>query len=127
MADTDLYRTILPAGSVITATGSTGPLSPSDDVDPSGFDVIANITAVSGTAPTVVFTVQWATSPDTSTYPPTSWSAGVSSAALSTAARTVVSTACPVRAATGTAPAYYRVSWVVTGTTPSFTLALYGE
>lgn len=127
MADSDLYRTILPAGSVITANGSSNPIPLASDVDPSTLDVVVNVTAVSGTTPTLTVTVQRDNDADTAAYPPSAWTTGTSSAALTAAGRTVVSAPAAINAANGATPRYYRVSWTVGGTSPSFTLGLYGE
>lgn len=127
MADSDVYRTILPAGTVITANGQSGPILLSNDTDASTLDVVAVVSAVSGTTPTLMVTVQRDNDADSATYPPSAWTAGTSSAALTAAGRTVVSGPSALSAATGINPHYYRVSWTVGGTTPSFTLGLYGE
>lgn len=127
MADSDVYRTILKAGTVITASGVSDPIQLENDVDPTTLDVVANITAVSGTTPAITFTVQRDNSAAPGVFPPTAWTAGTSSAALSAVARTVINAPSAIAPASGTSPHFYRVSWTVTGTTPSFTLGLYGE
>lgn len=127
MADSDVYRTLLAAGSVITSNGQTGPIPLRDDTDSTTLDVAVDISAVSGTSPTLTVTVQRDNDANSSTYPPAAWTTGTSSAALSAAGRTVVSAPAAINAGTGTNPRYYRVSWTVGGTSPSFTLGLYGE
>jgi hypothetical protein len=127
VADSDVYRTILAAGTVITANGQSAAIPLSRDTDPTTLDVAVNITAVSGTTPTLTVTVQRDNDADTAAYPPVAWTTGTSSAALNATGRTVVSAPAAINAATGANPHYYRVSWVVGGTTPSFTLGIYGE
>lgn len=127
MADSDIYRTILAAGSVITANGQSGPVMLPVDTDPGTLDIAIDISAVSGTTPTLTVTVQRDNDADSGVYPPSTWTTGTSSAALNATGRTVVSAPVAVNAATGVNPRYYRVSWVVGGTTPSFTLGIYGE
>lgn len=126
MADRDLYNTILPAGTVITASGNSGPLTLGTNVDPTTLDVVVNITAVSGTSPTITFKIQRDADAEPAPHPPVSYAAGTSSAALTAVGRTVISAPVAV-SARGTNPRYYRLAWVVTGTTPSFTLGAYGE
>lgn len=72
-------------------------------------------------------TVQRDNDADSSVYPPGSWTTGTSSAALTTTGRTVVSGPAAVDAKKGRNPRYYRVAWAVGGTSPSFTVGLYGE
>lgn len=127
MADSDVYRTILKAGTVITTSGVSDPIQLENDVDANTLDVVANISAVSGTTPAITFTIQRDNSTPPGVSPPTAWTAGTASAALIAAGRTVVSAPSAINPATGTSPRFYRVSWTVTGTTPSLTLGLYGE
>lgn len=126
MADSDVYRTILPAGTVITASGQSVPILLANDTDPTTLDVVVNVSAVAGTSPTLTVTVQRDADADTSTYPPGAWTAGTSSAALTAAGRTVVSAPAALTGQ-GANPHYYRVTWAVGGTSPSFTVGLYGE
>jgi hypothetical protein len=127
MADSDSYRTILPAGAVITANGQSGPIPLPVDTDATSTDVVVDISAASGTTPTLTVTVQRDNDADTGTYPPSTWTTGTSSAALTAPGRTVVSAPATVNALTGDEPRYYRVSWTVGGTSPSFTVGIYGE
>ena len=126
MSDSSAYDTILPAGTVITASGQTGPLTLATDADPTTLDVVIDITAVSGTTPSITFKVERDNDADPATYPPATWTAGTSSAALTAPGRTVVS-APAAFGSRDTNPPYYRLVWTVTGTTPSFTLGAYGE
>lgn len=48
MADSDVYRTILPAGTVITASGQSAAIPLSSDTDATTLDVVVTISAKSG-------------------------------------------------------------------------------
>lgn len=126
MADRDVYRTILPAGTVTTANGSV--IVPvTSNVDASTLDVVLDITAVSGTAPTLVISVERDAEPQRGTFPPTVFSAATSTAAITAAGRTVLSVPAAIGPLTGTSPIFFRLSWTVGGTAPSFTHALFVE
>lgn len=127
MADSDVYRTILPAGTVITASGQTGPIAVASNTDPTTQDLVPVISAVSGTSPSITFTLQWDNDADTHTYPPSTWANSTGSGAKTAAGRSVVNGAKTLSPSTGTSPRHFRVTWTVSGTSPSFTLALYGK
>lgn len=123
----DTYRTILPAGTVIAANGASAPVALTTNVDITALDVVVDISAVSGTLPTLTLTLERDDDDDTSDFPPAAWTAGTDSAALDATGQTTVSDPAALDVATGTCPRYYRVAWTVGGTLPSFTVGLYGE
>lgn len=127
MADRDVYRTVLPAGTVTAANGSV--IVPvTSNVDASTLDVVVDIASVSGVAPTLTVSVERDAEPQRGTFPPTVFGAATSTAALNSAGRTVLSVPAAISAATGASPVFFRVSWTVGGTaSPSFTHALYVE
>ena len=114
MADSDIYRTVLPAGS-ITASGTTGPIHVTSDASAAGVDVVIDLTGFTGgTAPSITFSAAWDADADSATYPPAAWGAPVSTAALTAAGRTVLHLA-PTVGPKGTVPCYLQVSWTVAG------------
>lgn len=124
------YRTAVPAGTVLTTSGQTGPIHVNDDTDMSAQLMIADITAIVGDT-SITFGVQWDADPDTATYPPTMWGASVTGTP-----QTAIGTGITVVSATpvanpaggnGTIPCYFRIVWTVTGTTPSVTVGVYTE
>ena len=125
MGDSDTYRTLLAAGSVVTATGSTIVRVPME-VDASTLDLVVNITAVSGTSPTIRFAVARDTETKRGTWP-SNFGTATQTATLSTTGRTVLSVPSAIDPLIGACPPFVRVTWTVTGTTPSFTLGLYIE
>lgn len=105
--------TIIPAGTVITATGQSAAYEPDNKAT---LRAVLVITAASGTTPSITITMQ------------TSYDAGV------TDSWRTVGSAFPAQTTTGTVrqtfsgvDRYVRASYVVSGTTPSFTLGLTGE
>lgn len=126
MADRDVYRTVLPAGTVTTANGSV--IVPvTSDVDASTLDVVVDIAAVSGTLPTLTVSVERDAEPQRGTFPPAVFGAATSTVALNAVGRTVLSVPAAIDAKVGASPVFFRVSWTVGGTSPSFTHALYVE
>ena len=114
MADADIYRTILAAGS-ITAAGSTDPIHVASDVDPDGIDFIINLTGFTGgTTPSITFSAAWDNDANSDTYPPATWGAATSTAALTAAGR-VVLTLPRVLGAGNTTPRYVQLSWAIAG------------
>jgi hypothetical protein len=97
---------VLVASAARTTTGNSGPLGP-------GFGAIStmrvqlNVTAASGTTPSLAVLVE-------DSLDGTNWNTIGTFAAKTTAAREVINVSAPF---TDTV----RVSWVVSGTTPSFT------
>jgi hypothetical protein len=130
MSTTDLYRTVRPAGTVLTnTTGQTGPLPVTSNTDPAPQRVIADITDIGGPGASVTFAIQWA---DQEAYIPTSWgdhggdgwgAAVPGTAQTSTGTGITVASATPPISAHGTTPRYFRILWTITGT-PSVTLTL---
>jgi hypothetical protein len=95
-------------------------------MDADGITVAVDVSAVSGTTPSLTVSVAWDADANSDTSPPVAWGTATSSAAITAAGRTTVTL--PYQPATsGTTPRYYKVSWAITGTTPSFTLGMYGE
>lgn len=114
MADSDNYRTVLPAGS-ITATGASGAIHVTSNTTAAGVDVVINLTGFTGgTAPSITFSVAWDADADSATYPPATWGTPTSTAALTAGGRTVLHLA-PTVGPKGTVPCYIKVSWTVTG------------
>jgi len=114
MADADIYRTILAAGS-LTADGSTGPLHVLSDVDPDGVDFIINLTGFTGgTAPSITFSAAWDSDADSDTYPPVAWGTATSTAALTAGGRTVLTLPASV-GVNNTTPRYVLLSWAIAG------------
>ena len=115
MADNDTYRTILAAGS-ITVAGATGPIHVASDVDPDGIDFVINLTGfTAGTAPSVTFSAAWDADANSDTYPPATWGAVTSTAALTAPGRTVLTLPKVVDPSSGTTPRYFRLSWTIAG------------
>jgi hypothetical protein len=109
-------RTILPAGTVLATTGQTGPCTLSSDAV-SVQHVEVNVTAVSGTSPSLTVAFQRA---DIGTdYPPSNWTTVATSDPITAAGATTITTpAIP----SGAVSNFYRLSYAITGTSPSFTL-----
>lgn len=103
--------TIVAASAARTATGSSGAL-PVMDMDPSGLSTLAiglNVTAVSGTSPSLTLSVEWS-------FDGVNFLKGDPVDAFT--AVTAVGGAAKSFTPKGMA---YRVTWTITGTTPSFT------
>ena len=114
MADADVYRTILAAGS-LAADGATGPLSV-NDVDPDGIDLIINLTGFTGgTTPSVTFSAAWAADANQGTYPPTTWGAVTSTAALTAGGRVVLTLPKVLDVSRNTTAHYVQLSWAILG------------
>lgn len=109
----------IPITSPITATGATGPLLADSDVDTLAISI--PVSAVSGTTPSCTFTAEWAE--QGTGYSSPSWDSGsaVSASALTAAGTATISL--PANIADSGEPAtWWRLSWTVSGTTPSFTI-----
>ena len=112
---------VIPVTSPITATGATGPLLADSDLDTLTITVTAS--AVTGTTPSATFSAEWAV-PGTDFDNP-SWASGtIVSASALTAAGTKTITLPPNINASGEPSQWWRLSWTVTGTTPSFTVSV---
>lgn len=126
-APTTGRRSVLAAGTVITASGQSGPMAVDSNADPT-LNLYASITAVSGTTPSITFGIALDSDADNATWP-----VGAFGAATTGAAQTATGTDVLVAALTRTLAGrgdtrYYRVTWTVSGTTPSFTVgALYTD
>lgn len=99
------------------ATGQSGILS-SNLISPNASDqnvlnVTANVTAVSGTTPSMTLSMQWSDDSGTTWF----------NADPADAFTAITATGQVVKQFTIKAPAF-RVKWTITGTTPSFTFAL---
>lgn len=115
MADADVYRTILAAGS-IAAGGSTGPIHVSSDVDPDGIDFVINLTGFTGgTTPSVTFSAAWDNDANSDTYPPATWGTVTSTAALTAPGRVVLTLPRVSDVSSNTTPRYVRLSWTIAG------------
>lgn len=126
MADRDTHRIVHAPGTAITATGSAIiPLS--SNVDATTLDVIVDISAVSGTTPTLTVSVARAADVVRGTHPPASFGTATSTAALTAVGRTVLSVPAAIDALTGASSPFARVTWTIGGTSPSFTLGMYVE
>lgn len=122
-------RIIVAPGGTITAAGDSGPIRATSDVDPSGMDFVINLAGFTGgTTPSITFTASWDNDAVGDTYPPASWTAGTSTAAL-TAAGTTTLTLPATFATTGTTPRYARLSWTLVGapTSVNFTNGIFCE
>ena len=115
MADANVYRTILAAGS-ITANGSTGPLHVNSNADDRPISFVINLTGFTGgTAPSITFSAAWDTDANSDTYPPSTWGAPTSTAALTAPGRVVLTLPKVFHASRNTVPSYFRLSWAITG------------
>ena len=122
MSDSDTYRTLLPAGTVITGAGYTSGALPLVDDSVAKFDLVLNVSAVTGANASLTATIDAGGTEDT---PPASWTAGTPSTAITSAGRTVVSVTLTRDAWRNTVPRQVRVRLAATGTAPSFTLGAY--
>lgn len=126
-----MSQTVLAAGTVLDASGSTGPLAPQNDTAP--VRVTVNVTAVSGSSPSLVVTAQPATPPtitrpDTSTahagavaFPPADgYDPGMSTPPI-TGPGTYTLTLDPASYGGGRWPRCWRLAWTVSAGA-SFTL-----
>ena len=95
----------LAASAARTTSGNSGQVT----VEGPTFGVMLNVTAVSGTTPSMTLSIEW--SPDGVTWYPGE-TADAFTAITATGAR---AKAFPVKGP------YARASWAITGTTPSFT------
>lgn len=109
----------VPVASPLTASGETGPLVPPES-DTADITVTVDVTTVSGSGATATFT---ATRAADDAYPPSSWDTAnaVSTAAITTAGTYTITLPAKVSQA-GEAVRYWKLSWVISGTTPSFTV-----
>ena len=104
---------LLPDGTVITATG-TGTVV-LDSVNKGTLRLLADVAAASGTTPSITINVQ------------TSADAGDTDAWRAVASMTAITATGKSRKVFAGLDRYTRVTWTVSGTTPSFTLGLHGE
>jgi hypothetical protein len=100
---------LIVASAARTVSGDSGPLSCNADQ----LQVGVIVTAASGTGPSMALTVQWS-------FDGVNFSAGESPVTFAaiTAAK-VTNLRCPTQAP------FYKLAWVLTGTTPSFTFSAY--
>jgi hypothetical protein len=123
-------RQILAPGTVITASGQSSAMTLSSDAVAT-LNAYVTITAASGTTPSVTFGIAFDNDANSNNYPPVSYAAATTgSAQTTTGADVLVATAtAPTTASDGvTTTNYYRITWTVSGTTPSFTIgALYTD
>lgn len=120
-------RSCVAAGTVITASGQTGPLAMESNAD-TPLSVYASITAASGTTPSITFGIEFDSDPGGATWPVGGYAAATTGTAqTASGADVLVASASPPRTGSGDTR-YYRITWTVSGTTPSFTLgALYAD
>lgn len=102
--------TVLPSGAK-TANGNSGPLALNDRGDQ--LHLLLNVTAVSGTTPSMTLTVEW--SHDGVNFAPLEGAADGFTAVTAAGAKFK---SIPVRGP------FFRLVWAITGTTPSFTFAV---
>jgi len=112
-------RTIF-ASAAVTASGDSGVI---DNSDAFAGNFVFDITALTGTTPTVTFTVEGIDSQSGKAY------TILASAALSAVATTVLKVGPSLTAAANLVandhlPKQFRVKWVITGTTPSITFSV---
>lgn len=115
MADRDVYRTILAAGS-LTANGNTDPIHVATDVDPDGIDFIIDLTGFTGgTTPSITFSAAWDNDANSDAYPPAAWGAATSTAALTAPGRVVLTLPKVLGVSSNTTPRYVQLSWAILG------------
>lgn len=119
-------RQVVAAGTVITATGQTGTLTLASDAIPV-LNLYATITAASGTTPSITFGIAFDSDAGGATYPVGGFGSATTGTAQTAAGADVLvaSATHPVLSSGDTL--FYRVTYTVTGTTPSFTLSLYTD
>jgi hypothetical protein len=117
----DAVTKVVPVPATITATGATGPLLADSDVDSLVITITAS--AASGTTPSITFSAEWAVQGTDEDNP--SWASGtIVSASALTGAGTKTITLPPNINASGEPSQWWRLTWTVTGTTPSFTISV---
>lgn len=108
---------VLQASAAKTATGQTGVFSSSvvnrDGTNQNVLNILAAVTAVSGTSPSMTLSVQWSNDAGTTWF----------DADPADAFTAITATGNKVKQVTVKAPAF-RVLYTITGTTPSFTFSL---
>lgn len=106
----DRPAVVIQASAPQTVNGQSGGIPV--PVGSSSVAVQVNVTAASGTTPSMTLTVQWSNDG-------TTWGSadGTPDTMTAITAATVVSKSFPVRGG------FMRLSWAITGTTPSFTFA----
>jgi hypothetical protein len=103
----DDYRQVVLANATVTASGSSGVF---EDVGAKEVVLIVNVTGtVSGTTPTITFTIQ--------EVDPGNFTTAISSSAVGTAITAVGTQIISLAMARGSC---FQITWTVTGTTPSF-------
>lgn len=123
-------RQVIAPGTVITASGQSAAMAMRSDVTAT-LNAYASISAVSGTTPSITFGIAFDNDADGNGYPPVSFGTATTGTAQT-------ATGTDVLVATATAPSnatdgvnttrYYRITWTVSGTSPSFTVgALYTD
>jgi len=95
-----------------TTTGNSGQLNPSGDGET--INLLVNVTAVSGTTPNLVLSVEWSSDGTNFATPD---GAADAFAAITTTATKVKQVERKGK--------FYRVVWTITGTTPSFTFTVH--
>jgi hypothetical protein len=115
-------RHALTPGTVITSSGNSGTLVLASS-SATTVTLMGDISAVSGTSPSITFGVAWDNGADHATHPVPSFGTATTGAAKTTTG-TDLTLATATKSRVGTNEIrYFRVSWTVTGTSPSFTLA----
>lgn len=104
---------LLPDGTVLTATGTGTAIV--ETINAGELRLVADVSAASGTTPSLTINVQ------------TSNDQGVDDAWHTVASFAAITATGKVRKAFTGIDRYCRVTWTITGTTPSFTLGVYGE
>jgi hypothetical protein len=104
--------TLAPAGTVVTATGTGSVVL--EPINKGNLRALLDVTALSGTTPSLTVTVE------------TSYDKGVTDAWHSAGAFTAATTVSKQRKIIPI-DRYVRISYVVSGTTPSITFGVFGE
>lgn len=110
-------RVVVPSGAQ-TASGNSGLLvvgGPVTQGEPNYLSLMVNTTAATGTTPSMTLTVQWSMDAGTS------WADADGTADTFAA---ITATGAKIKQFQMKAP-FYRISWAITGTTPSFTFSIY--
>lgn len=114
-------RQVLAPGTVITASGQSGTLTLASDAV-AALNLYASLSAVSGTTPSITFGLAFDNGADPDAWPVGSFAAATTGAAQTAAGTDVLVASAPHPVATEGDTRYYRVTWTVAGTTPSFTV-----
>ena len=120
-------RQVLAPGTVITSSGQSGALALGSDAV-NVLNLYATLSAVSGTSPSITFGVAFDNDADSATWPVSSYAAATTGSAQTPTGTDVLVASATHPVATSGDTRYYRVTWTVSGTTPSFTVgALYTD